>query len=418
MKKLIALLLSVLCLFVTVPALAGDSPKATVYADCSPWAYASLEEATANGLLPNVFYGADMSEAITRAEFAAVLVALWEALAEETAVPAAAGTFIDTSDAEVLKAYNLGLTSGVSATEFGPEVVLNREQMATMLTRVYKKIHIPGWNLENDGNYNIAPAAAAKFADHGQISDWAVDGVYIMFSSGAISGVGDNSFAPKNPATREQAVIVSLLSYRDARETIAKAIADSVKPAAGAQETANPQAGGETGGKLSGVYLDILGSGNYYMKYRMETAVEGEKISGTVEIAVRGDDSAQISDMMGMKIVMIFMGGKIYMVDHDSQTVMVMSASMAGSTGVQSDVPDIGLTYKGTGTATLFGISRVYEEYATDSAVVRYYFDGSKLVGMETTVDSVSMQMEILELSNDIPAGMFDIPSGYEKIEF
>ena len=45
----------------------------------------------------------------------------------------------DCNDHEVLKAFNVGLTVGTSSTTFSPNMLLNREQAATMLTRVYKK---------------------------------------------------------------------------------------------------------------------------------------------------------------------------------------------------------------------------------------------------------------------------------------
>ena len=36
---------------------------------------------------------------------------------------------------EVLKAYNLGITKGISENEFAPNELITREQMATMMTR-------------------------------------------------------------------------------------------------------------------------------------------------------------------------------------------------------------------------------------------------------------------------------------------
>ena len=40
--------------------------------------------------------------------------------------------FTDTYDAEVLKAYNPGITNGTSETTFSPEELITREQMATI----------------------------------------------------------------------------------------------------------------------------------------------------------------------------------------------------------------------------------------------------------------------------------------------
>ncbi|NLX77289.1 MAG: hypothetical protein GXZ01_08000 [Clostridiaceae bacterium] len=35
---------------------------------------------------------------------------------------------------------NIGVTNGTSETTFSPKMLLNREQAATMLNRVYKKV--------------------------------------------------------------------------------------------------------------------------------------------------------------------------------------------------------------------------------------------------------------------------------------
>ena len=119
----------------------------------SEWAQSELKEAAALGLIPDSLKGADLTAPITRAEFAAVSVKCYEALTDMKAEPYAPNPFTDTADAEVLKAYNIDVTNGTSPTSFSPEELLNREQAATMLTRLYKKSAIDGWTLETDGNY-------------------------------------------------------------------------------------------------------------------------------------------------------------------------------------------------------------------------------------------------------------------------
>ncbi|MBE6908106.1 MAG: S-layer homology domain-containing protein [Ruminococcaceae bacterium] len=173
------------------------------------WAQAELAEAAALGLIPDSLKGADLTKPITRAEFAAVSVRVYESLSGTKAEPVAVNPFTDTKDAEVLKAYNVGVTNGISATTFEPNTLLNREQAATMLSRVYKKVALDGWTLETDGSFNeqfkalfTAPAA---FADDASISGWAKDSVYFMAANGIINGVGDNKFAPKATTPAEQA---------------------------------------------------------------------------------------------------------------------------------------------------------------------------------------------------------------------
>jgi len=171
----------------------------------SDWAKAELEKAEEMGLIPEILDGADLTADITRAEFAAVAVKAYEALANGAAIPAVNNPFTDTSDVEVLKAYNIGAVNGTSATTYDPDALLNREQAATMLTRVFKKVTLAGWTLPTDSQFTLPYTKPAAFADDKDISDWAKDSVYFMAANGIINGVGNNKFAPKNVTTEEQA---------------------------------------------------------------------------------------------------------------------------------------------------------------------------------------------------------------------
>lgn len=191
----------------------------------SSWAQSELAEADKLGLIPDSLKGADLTKPITRAEFAAVSVKVYEALTGTKAQPIAQNPFKDTSDVEVLKAFNVGVTNGTGdGTMFQPNALLNREQAATMLTRVYKKTAMDGWTLETDGSFNAQfkamYTAGAPFADDASISDWAKDSVYFMNAKGVINGVGDNKFAPKATTTAEQAA-----GYAQATREVALLIA-------------------------------------------------------------------------------------------------------------------------------------------------------------------------------------------------
>jgi hypothetical protein len=187
----------------------------------SEWATKDLERANALGLIPDSLKGQDMTKPITRAEFAAVAVLLYENLTGTKTTPSPDNTFTDTKDNMVLRAHNTGLMVGVSATEFQPDTLLNREQAATALTRTLKRAYIPGWTFATDGQFTINFTRPAPFADDANISDWAKDSVYFMAANSIILGVGNNNFAPRAitsaeqatgyaSATREQAIIIGL----------------------------------------------------------------------------------------------------------------------------------------------------------------------------------------------------------------
>ena len=223
----------ILCVLLAAAALAALAvvPAAgeTGY-QASDWAKDELAKAEENQLIPEPLAFQDLTKPITRAEFAAVSVKLYESLSGAAAQPASADTFSDTKDPEVLKAFALGVTNGTDAVKktFEPDTLISREQASTMLTRVWKKLNLTGWTLETDGSFaeefRTKFAMPDLFADDAEISSWARDSVYFMAANKIVNGVGDNRFAPKtvssgeetlNFATREQALLMSVRTVKN-----------------------------------------------------------------------------------------------------------------------------------------------------------------------------------------------------------
>lgn len=211
----------------TVPTTATPpttEPAHIVSFKSSDWAASELLTAYENNLIPERLMNEDLTLPIYRDEFAAVAVKLYEAMSGKKAEPAKLNPFTDTNDPEVLKAYALGLVNGTSATTFAPRNKLNRQEAATMLTRVYKAVKIAGWTLTDDSKFTLKYIMPAKFADDANIDGWAKDSVYFMAANGIINGLGGNKFGPKNMtsaeeasgyanASREQALVISVRSF-------------------------------------------------------------------------------------------------------------------------------------------------------------------------------------------------------------
>jgi len=198
------------------------------WGNASQWATAELKKADELGLIPDSLRGTDLTKPITRLEFAAVCVKVYEALSGTKAIPAVVNPFTDTKDIEVLKAYNLGITTGTSADKFSPNELLNREQAATMLTRVFKRVTIPGWTIQTDSQFKLSYKKPAPFADDAKISGWAKDSVYFMAANEIIKGTGNNMFSPRATtpeeearnyatATREQALVIAVRMVENLR---------------------------------------------------------------------------------------------------------------------------------------------------------------------------------------------------------
>ena len=200
--------------FLTAAALCV-AMSASAYTGVSDWAKPELEKAEGYSLIPAVLSEADVSKPITRSEFASLSVKLYEAFSGEEIKLPKSNPFSDTTDTEILKAYAAGITTGTSENTFEPDLLLSREQAATMLARTYAK----------SMNTEAKPEGKAEvFADDSDISDWAKDSVYFMVENGIINGIGDNRFAPKNTtdeqeaefyanSTREQSVAISVRMY-------------------------------------------------------------------------------------------------------------------------------------------------------------------------------------------------------------
>lgn len=185
------------------------------YQKASEWAKPELQNADDLGLIPDILAGSDMTKPITREEFCELAVLLYEKTTGTQSAPVSPNPFTDTSNAQILKAYQLGITTGTSATAFSPNLRINREQCAAMLFRTIRAI-------KPDGNFDTA--GVKDFPDQKSISSWAVQATKYMYRAGIITGDSKGSFMPKavttaqeaagyGMATREQAVALSVRAY-------------------------------------------------------------------------------------------------------------------------------------------------------------------------------------------------------------
>jgi hypothetical protein len=167
--------------------------------------------------------------------------------------------------------------------------------------------------------------------------------------------------------------------------------------------------------KLAVAYTDILNSGVYYMKYRnlMETADQINE--STMEVAVNGNDRALIAMIGGNENIIIVKDEKVHVVDHNNKKIFVLPADVSTNKPV---LPSSEYNYKSSGSVELFGVLRSYEDYTTEAGDIRFFFDGDKLLGFESSFGDIRVKMEVLELSTIVPPGIFDLPEGYDIVEY
>ncbi len=83
--------------------------------------------------------------------------------------------------------------------EFNPTANITREEMTSFIVRAY----------ESKKDEKIPKADISIFADNNEISDWVKEDVQSAYELSIIKGVDDKTFAPKESATRAQAVTIA-----------------------------------------------------------------------------------------------------------------------------------------------------------------------------------------------------------------
>lgn len=165
-------------------AFAADTP--------SSWAAESVDAAINAGLVPENLQSA-YTQPITRAEFCALAVALYESAAGEEI--SGRGKFDDTNDVNVEKMASLGVVYGISDGVFAPDRKLTRQEAAVILARLAEAMGDP------------LPQSHVYFNDNRDIDSWALEAVGQVKSIGIMSGTIDYSFSPKANYTREQSIL-------------------------------------------------------------------------------------------------------------------------------------------------------------------------------------------------------------------
>ena len=169
----------------------------------SSWARDAITAALAKGFVPAEIQDS-YTNTITRQEFCRMAVKWVEyatgksidVVLSEQGKSRDPNAFSDTSDADILAAFALGITSGTGERQFTPNGQFSREQAATMIMNTCRAI-----------GADVSNPQASGFADLGTASTWAVDGINFVHGNGIMQGTGDNKFSPKASFTREQSII-------------------------------------------------------------------------------------------------------------------------------------------------------------------------------------------------------------------
>lgn len=205
------------------PVTEPETPVATsvTYSD---WAKQDIMDAvgygyidgTGSGNEPAVtdLLGSDYTRAITRGQFAALAVRLYETrlamdgIDGEITINSGDDVFADSVGNEAIaKAYNLGILGGYNSADtrsgvyIGPNDLITREQAATMLARLMAR-------LDEDLDRSMLDrmtGVTLPFVD--TIADWARDSVETVYEAGVMNGTSGTTFSAKDNYTIEQSIV-------------------------------------------------------------------------------------------------------------------------------------------------------------------------------------------------------------------
>lgn len=210
MKKLISLVLACLVLASATSCLAVDTADGGWTA--SSWAKEEVAQADAAGLLPDLLAQADLTQPITRLEYAHAIIALYTARTGEdpTLQDSRNVAFPDCNDPMVRAADRLGLIAGFPDGTFRPDELLTREQAAVLLDRV---LDATKGALLIDGLWS--------WSDSDRIGSWAAASVETLAKGGVLQGRADGTFGPKDSLTRQEALLLDLRLANSCLEPVA-----------------------------------------------------------------------------------------------------------------------------------------------------------------------------------------------------
>jgi len=171
----------------------------TCFATPSDWAEDSVFSMKYEGFIDGELGDMNkLQQRITREEFAELAVKMYlEAKKLKIENIDVGMSFDDTDNPYVGAAFNLGIVTGIDNKQFAPKSNVTREQIATMFIRQLATMGI-----------DTTVTTKATYGDFEYVSSWAKDGISFASQEGILQGVGGNNVAPKDYATREQAIVL------------------------------------------------------------------------------------------------------------------------------------------------------------------------------------------------------------------
>lgn len=181
--------------------LPGSQPPIRAFEGASDWAIASLSGLSSSSMVPPGLMS-NYKKNITRAEFAALMVSIYERRVRP--IQAGLCPFDDIKgnayENDIIKANTIHLVSGMTETKFMPDAPLTREQAAKIIAETVAST--------STGKVTEA-TGPLQFQDAANVGAWAVKYVEYVNKLGIMTGDNFGRFLPRDNLTREQAMVMA-----------------------------------------------------------------------------------------------------------------------------------------------------------------------------------------------------------------
>lgn len=178
----------------------------------SGWASEPVSAAAKAGLLRYLTGNPGYQDAITREQFAELVVRAVSVICNTELEAAPEGTFADTKNPAVLQAYQAGIVQGTGSGAFSPAGKTDREQIATMIYRALQFI-------KDRNGTDLTPKTGSidGFADRNHVSSWATEAVGALAANGIMNGTAADTLSPHDACTVEQSIVLLYRAYQAAQ---------------------------------------------------------------------------------------------------------------------------------------------------------------------------------------------------------
>ena len=209
MKKFKRLTALALALVMVLGLTTGAGAAGAKY---SSWFAPYYKEMQELGILPSSFTSGDLTATITRGEMCELAVVAFEK-ATGNVIDELERTdyFTDTTDKNILKAYEYGIVSGYPDGSFQPNKTLTRQEFFKIIQNF----------CEAAAYTSTRSKDLSAFADAGSIGSWAHEAAQLCVSNAFVDGTKTGSsyyLRPTAGASRQEAMVMFLRSYKDVRQ--------------------------------------------------------------------------------------------------------------------------------------------------------------------------------------------------------